>query len=351
MPSRQKKPTLTQKRLKTKFQKKYSTLHGQYTGYTSKNVIRRPPRKITLRERRAQFLTHMATVLKGYYDSLPKRSEVEIQIALIDGGLFIISSNKDATAEYFYDSLVDKGVKRIRLMMTLYADELLKATRKSTASDRIRKQRHLMKFKSELSGSRRSLMDRRLRNEVAALYMTGRNACIHLDALNASKSDIVQFCTGALTGKKIALVTSSGKNWHAEQKILYMLVRAQNLSNLSITFSGTFRPCRGCFETLSLVKKYYMRNLRFNEHPGHFWNTTNQCHTAIFKLLVEQGKISSEELDEDFDERTLLDPFETTTYRPDLRSIGDDLLEELHYASDSDSEYEDESDVEIIEID
>ena len=204
MPKQQKKPTLTQKRLKAKFQKKYSKLHGQYTGDTSGTVIHRGPRRITFNERRSQFLTHMATVLKGYYDSLPKRSEVEIQSALIDGGLFIISSNKDATAESFYDSLVDKGVKRIRLMMTLY---------------------------------------------------------------------------------------------------------------------------------------------------GHFWNTTNQCHTAIFKLLVEQGKMSSEDLDEDFDERTLLDPFETTTYRPELRSIGDDLLEELHYGSDSDSDYEDESDVEIIEID
>ncbi len=91
------------------------------------------------------------------------------------------------------------------------------------------------------------------------------------------------------------------------------------------------------------------RRSQFLKNPGHFWNTTNQCHTAIFKLLVEQGKISSDDLDQDFDERTLLDPFETTTYRPDLRSVGDDLLEELHYASDSDSE--DESDVETFDVD
>lgn len=350
MPKRT-KLDLTQGRLKTSFLRKYPDLHGQYTGYTSRTVVRRPPRRITFGERRAQFLTHMATVLKGYYDSLPKRSEVEIQIAMIDGGPILISSNKDSTAEYFYDSLVDKSVKRIRVQMTLYADQLLQAARKSTASDRIRKERHLLKFKSELSGERRSLMDRRLRNEVAGLYMAGRNACVKLDAIESSEKDVIQFCTGALTGKTIALVTASGKNWHAEQKILYMLVRAKTLGNLSITFSGTFRPCRGCFETLSLVKKYYMKNVRFNQNPGHFWNTTNQCHTAIFKLLVAQGKMSSDDLEEDFDDRTLLDPVGSTTYRPDLRSIGDDLLEELHYASDSDSDYDEESDVEIIDID
>src|SRR5690606_25144321 len=111
-----------------------------------------------------------------------------------------------------------------------------------------------------------------------------------------------------------------------------------------IVFAGTFRPCRGCFESLSVVQKYAFENLQFGVRPGHFWQTTTKEHLTIITLLRDAGLISAKQLEEDFDEHRRLKGLTDTSYRPMLRLRDKSEKESLHYATDSESEDEGDMD-------
>lgn len=344
MPHSKKKEPLKPKPIrlyKTKFGKslggKYPNPHGQYTGYHSGNIEQMIARDYAS-QRVQQFLNHLATSLKAYYDSLSKKSEIEIQVALLGGSYWLISSNKDETAEDFYDYLVDQSVTSVVDAFRIYASLAREKAKKSTANDSFRIRRQTTKFRKELNLQRHVSSTSILSSAISQLKAKGEDLCIKLDALDSDASTIRDFCTGA-AGKKIALITHDNYPAHAEQKILIALIRAEIHADTLLTFGGTFRPCRGCFESLSIVKKYYLNNLVFGSNPGHFWHTTDRCHMAIIQLLRKAGKISEKQLKADFNKFGVLNGLTTTSYRPTLRTnFTDGTVEDLHYASDSDSE-------------
>jgi hypothetical protein len=318
---------------------RYDTLHGQYTGYHSKVVEVRSKRTMRL-ERKSQFLTHLATALKEYYSSLPNKSEIEIQIALVGGEYFMISSNKNETATHFYNELVTVSANTVADRLAQYAIGAALKASTSTAQGKHRTQRHTGKVGKELAGKRLAVD---ISVAVGSLEKEGHAICAQFDVARAIGSDIQKFCTGTLDEKKVALITHTKTEMHAEQKILLALCMADPLLDPSteVIFAGTFRPCRGCFESLSVVSKYYLSNLKFGVRPGHYWCTTEKAHVAIVKRLLEANKITQRQLEEEFDEKGLVIGLTNTTYRPSLRMREDEQA--LHYASESDSD--DESDV------
>lgn len=313
----------------------YSEVHGQYTGNYTANPSVALARDFVA-QRRSQFLNHLATGLKAYYNSLPRKSEIEIQVAMINDRYFLISSNKNSTAEHFYSSLVESSVTSLTETIRTYVQEARTRAKTSQATEQFRIRRQITKLRKELDGQRPINELATMSNTIAGLRMAGAMACTRIDAKTTSAQDIKDFCSGA-RGKTIALVT--GPTAHAEQKILYALVRAQVPQNLLVTFGGTFRPCRGCFESLSVVKKYYFNHLVFGDRPGHYWQTTEPCHIKLLKLLRDQGKITKEQFDSDFNDQLALPNLTTTTYRPALFTGPDkQTVNALHFESDSDSD-------------
>ena len=316
---------------------KYPTLHTQYTGSRSGNIEHMIARDYAS-QRVQQFLSHFATSLKAYYDSLPGKSEIEIQVAILGDAHWLISSNKDSTTEHFYDSLVDQSVTSVVDVLGIYAGLARGKAKTSTANDSFRIRRHSTKLRKELTLKRHVSGSNILNSAISQLKAKGEDLCVKLDAWHSDANTIKDFCTGA-SGKKVALVTHTSYAAHAEQKILVALIRAGVHADTLVTFGGTFRPCRGCFESLSIVKKYYLKNLVFGSNPGHFWHTTDRCHIAILKLLRDHGKITEEQLRTDFDQFGVLKGLTTTSYRPTLRTnFLDGTIDDLHYASESDSD-------------
>ena len=125
---------------------------------------------------------------------------------------------------------------------------------------------------------------------------------------------------------------------HAEQKILLGLCKAAHQVDRSsnVIVAGTFRPCRGCFESLSVVQR---NNLQFGSRPGHYWRTNNKAHAEILEALQDGGYISPQQFQMDFDGNGLLVGLTDTSHRPSLRMRGDDDdVNALHFASDSESD-------------
>ncbi|MBI3230472.1 MAG: hypothetical protein HYZ45_09920 [Burkholderiales bacterium] len=319
----------------------YSTLHSQYTGYHSANIERRVARAVTAEQRTSQFLTHFSSVLKTWYSSLANCSEIEVQIALVNDEYFFISSNKNGTAEYFYDKLASD--EALKFGVIPLAQAAISSARKSVANEAFRNERHARKFTSAIGGRREVEAARNIADYAAS----GRDMCLKIDACADVGAQVGQFLSGALAGKKVMIVTSAYE-MHAEQKILLALCKAarQFDGDANIVFAGTFRPCRGCFESLSVVKRFYLPNVQFGSRPGHFWQTTTRAHAEIIKHLVDHGFLTAAH-NGLFDKDGCLIGLTETTYRPDLRLRDGTRTADLHFASDSESDASDsESDSE-----
>jgi hypothetical protein len=316
---------------------KYTKLHSQYTGYHSAVIQQVAKKKVE--DRKSQFLTHLATTIKAWYSEVSNTSEIEIQIAIYDDERVIISSNKNETAEFMYGEFVKVQAANFLKYLKGVAMIAGKAAEKSTKDDSARRLRHAGKLTKEVVEKRDVGLPM-----LQQLEREGKDLCVHFDSADAIGDSFAAFLkgTGEMANKRVAVVTSSGGGAHAEQKILVALCKAAlNIDRTkTIVVAGTFRPCRGCFESLSVVQKYAFENLQFGVRPGHFWQTTTKEHLEIIRLLKEAGLISPKQLDEDFDENTRLKGLTDTSHRPMLRLREEMEVEALHYATDSDSEDE-----------
>ena len=80
----------------------------------------------------------------------------------------------------------------------------------------------------------------------------------------------------AVHGTEIA----SGPTSHAEQNLILALVKSSYGEGGTVSVGGGKRPCTICFLSLSLVKKYRYPQLRFNAHPGGYWDGTTKAGLA-----------------------------------------------------------------------
>lgn len=313
----------------------YDTLHSQYTGFHSRQVELVAKKKVT--DRRTQFLTHLATSMKAWYAEVCHSSEVEIQIATFGDDCMLIASNDDATAKQAYKRFVaNEAGSFIGTLQGMGAAAVKRASR-SVANDAFRTARHGGKLAKELGGEREGAMPKLLELEAE-----GAAVCIELDVSTATGEEIANFLKGKVDGKFVALVTASATDMHAEQKILLGLSKAAPYveRTTAVTCAGTFRPCRGCFESLSVVRRYGFQNLQFGVRPGHHWKTTTDAHAEILKTLIAGGFVSPAQRRDDFDANGLLIGLSKTSHRPKLRLRSRAEVDELHYATDSDSDEE-----------
>lgn len=311
----------------------YATLHSQYTGYHSVQIERVLKRAMT--DRPTQFLTHLATALKAWYSEISSKSEIEIQVAIFDDDRMIIGSNKNETAQLIYDEIVKTEASRFFKTVAL---EALNRAARSKAADARRIDRHSAKLGRALAGERDD--DIPLLED---LEQEGKDICVQFDASDDVGASFADFLngTGAMKGKYVAIMTSS-VNMHAEQKILLAMCKATSKvdRNASVLISGTFRPCRGCYESLTVVQKYGYPNLQFGARPGHAWTTTSKAHVQMLELLQHAGLLTPSQIESDFDEDGLLIGLTNTSYRPVLRTWDDDETDDLHYGTESESEEE-----------
>ncbi|MEO1468017.1 MAG: hypothetical protein AAFV86_03090 [Pseudomonadota bacterium] len=310
----------------------YVNKHGQYTGLYSKNVRLRGKRSYHA-ERQTQFNTHFATVLKEWYSSLDSCSEIEVQIAYVNGRYFI-AANNDATMRQVYDTLVlQAGTKTLVSQVRHMAKKAHEAARRSTAGDAYRRRRHALKMRDALDEKRTHIGIGTFKQHSAAITLS-------LDATQQIGTQVKAFIDGT-SGHSLCLVTSGKVRMHAEQKIMLALCQAYGAagSNDLVTFAGTFRPCRGCFESLSLMQTYLLPKMVFCQRPGHYWRSTSRGHSMIFDILWKNGRIPASDLPTKFGTGKLLKGLTTDTYRPLQRNKrGGKEAAALHYASDSDSE-------------
>jgi hypothetical protein len=290
-------------------------------------------------DRKSQFLTHLATGLKAWYSAVSEASEIEIQIAYYNESCIIISSNKNETAEYMYDEFVKVQAANFLKYLKGTAVSAVKKATKSEAVEARRIERQSTKLARELIKKRDVGLPL-----LADLEKEGKDICVRFDASEAIGESFAGFLnrTGGMADKFVALVTASGVDAHAEQKILVAMCKAAAnvVRTVPVVVAGTFRPCRGCYESLSVVKKYAFPNLQFGVRPGHFWRTTTREHLAIINLRVSGGLLTQAQIETDFDENGLLLGLTDTTHRPNLRTRSKKEVQDLHYATDSESEDE-----------
>jgi hypothetical protein len=310
---------------------RYAHLHSQYTGYHSAVVLQVAKKAIS--DRKSQFITHLASALKVWFSSLPKCSEIEIQLAIYDNRCLLIASNDNATAERIYKEVVAEAAKDFLVFLKGVAETAATRALKSKADESFRHERHARKLVREMTGARKVGLP-----FIDDLEAEGKDICVSFD-VSGDIGDFTNFLNGDPDGRFVALLTSS-TDMHAEQKILLGLCKAaQQLNRASnVIVAGTFRPCRGCFESLSVVQRYCFNNLQFGSRPGHYWRTTNQAHVEILKSLQNGGYISPQQAQTDFDENGLLRGLTDTSHRPSLRMRDDTEVDALHYATDSDSD-------------
>lgn len=332
-------PDLPKGIVKTRFNQgmhnEYETLHGQYTGYHSRQVELVAKKKVT--DRRTQFLTHLATAMKAWYSEVCGGSEVEIQIATFGDHCMLIASNKEETAAEAYRRFVAEEAQTFAKTLRGMVGSATERASRSSAHDAYRIERHAGKLAKELDGTRDVGMP-----VLSDLEAEGAEVCLELDVSTATGAEIAAFLKGELAGKHVAVLKASATEMHAEQKILLALCKAAPhlVRTTPVTVSGTFRPCRGCFESLSVVRKYDFENLQFGVRPGHHWRTTTDAHAEILKELINGGYVSPAQRRDDFDANGLLIGLSNTSHRPKLRLRSKQEVDELHYGTDSDSEGE-----------
>jgi hypothetical protein len=327
------KKRLTQKGHYRGMKHQYDHLHSQYTGFHSKVVIQSAARTM-IAERKSQFMTHLATALKAWYKNVSNGSEIEIQIAVFNDNRMLIASNKNETAEYLYAEAVKSSAGTFLEYLKQAATLAARAALNSKATESARVERHSAKAIKEIVGKR----DVGLPN-LHELEEEGKKICVKFDASDDIGTTFATFLNGTMADKHVAILTS-GSTMHAEQKMLLALCKASNAltRSESIIVAGTFRPCRGCYESLSVVQRYCFQNLQFGVRPGHYWDTTTRTHVEIVNLLRARNLISDSQWQSEFDNNGLLIGLTNTSHRPVLRVRGGGDQEDLHYASESDSE-------------
>lgn len=322
--------TAVKRGMKSSHKNKGSVTHE---GFHSKIVVQNA-RKYLDNERTSQFLRHLATAFK----EMATKSEIEVQIALVADNYFMISSNKTETATEIYNNLVTKYADKTvedqlkTLAKTVYDNRTTGKNKDSTARDTYRLERHSDKLSKELIGTRTKPQ------AVDKLKKKGADICIELDVETDCKQAVVDFCSGK-NGKYVAIVKGRDTA-HAEQKILLALCKAIPDLDIktSVVVAGTFRPCRGCFESLCIVKQYYLSNLQFGDRPGHYWYTTNDEHLQIFHILMNKGKIKEFDL-KDFNKNFIaLVRQNMDTHHSFIRNKSSVTVEMAGNDSDSDSD-------------
>jgi hypothetical protein len=338
---------LRQSKINSGLRHPYYLLHSQYTGFHTKVVLEVAKQRVT--SRASQFLTHLATALKAWMVTLNGNSEIEVQIALFNGDYLIISSNKNVTATDAYEALVRNEAGSFLQSLKLTAHLVIKRAAKSLAADSYRISRHAKKLIKELDGQREVGIP-----ALGELEAEGQDVCVTLDVCSDDiGTQFANFCNGRMDGKRVAILTSTGMEMHAEQKILLALCRAANdiPREVPVVFAGTFRPCRGCFESLSVVQTFCFPELKFGHRPGHLWQTTARAHVEIAATLLANGYLRQEQHRALFDENGLLKGLTTTSYRPMIRDQEGVEHSALHYATDSDSSSDEDEDGEGYEGD
>ncbi len=325
------------------FAKHYDRAPGvSWLGKTTQEVKIRAPRIYVTDERLRQFAGHLASALKWNLNARKGMNEVEVQVAIIDGRRFLISANDDETVEQFATQLIKDAKKRtVSDVLMGVISENRRSLAKSKAAASRRFGRHGTKVEYVLTGIR--LVDD-LDTLQDAFGQVSHQACVEFDALDDRKKDLEHFIRGQSSTQTIGLLKADGENWHAEQKILYALVRS-GVTDLEINISGTFRPCAGCLRSLNLVKKYFNKNLHFNDNAGHFWATTTDCHIALLKLLLKEGYINAKTYSS---EGNLAIPSSRRTFHSKIKTFsGEEEME--NYGTDSESEAEEEEEDEELD--
>jgi hypothetical protein len=310
-------------------------------------VVEQVAKKTVLeRDRPSQFITHLNSTLKEWFRSLEEGSKTEIQAAIYDSRCLLIASNKDATVERIYGEVVKKAVDTF---LKDAASTAAERARKSNAKAAFRTERHALKLGQELTGKRPvglPLIDKLKAEggEICASFDVTRGFDHHID-------DFAKILNGRDDRRSVVFLTSSGKEMHAEQKILLGLSKAAAPRKVDdpsseidrssdVTVAGTFRPCRGCFESLSVVQHCCFNNLQFGSRPGHYWRTTEKGHVEILESLKAGGYLTEQQFQEDFDKNGLLIGLTNTTNRPSLLQPDGSEIKAFNYATDSDSDYE-----------
>lgn len=326
-----------QAKINSALRHQYCLLHGQYTGFHTKVVLEVAKKRVT--DRASQFLTHLATAVKAWVVTLNGNSEIEVQIAVFNDEYLIISSNKNQTAMDAYEAFVRNEAGSFLKSLNVTAYLAVRRAAKSLATDSYRTARHAHKLIKELGGERTVGVP-----FIQDLVQEGRDVCVTFDVCsNDIGTQFANFCNGQMGAKRVAILTSSSMEMHAEQKILLALCHAANdiPRAVPVIFAGTFRPCRGCFESLSVVQMFCFPELKFGERPGHFWQTTTKAHVEILKILRAKGYLREEHRSL-FDSNGLLKGLVTTAYRPLIRDRQGHEHAGLHYMSESDSSIADD---------
>ena len=310
-----------------------------FSGTQGPNLILSTPRSYANEERVKQFLQHFAGVLKTYYNAQKGHSEVEVQIASINDERLLISANDDGTTQFFMNQITAEAKAQeaastesegLKDYLEQIATEALTTSVTSKRFISTHFERHTSKFIQVLKKNRTFAKLEDISNLLDAAAL---DCCIQIDALQGNATEIRRFLSGEIPGKSIALISAKGKKWHAEQKILYALVRSE-VTDAVVQISGTFRPCAGCYQSLKLVKDRFSPNLIFGERPGHFWNTTSDCFHAIVRLLVATGHLTK-----DAAETFVDNPNDPGTHQAWILGEGQALITQ-NIVSDSDSDLE-----------
>jgi hypothetical protein len=325
----------TQAAINRGFKHSHAQLHSQYTGYHSRVILQMAKRKVT--DRKSQFLTHLATALKAWYAQVSQTSEIEIQIAIYNDEYILIASNKNETATLLYEEFVKAAAKNFLKELKTVARTAVSRAISSKATEARRVERHATKLQLELKGERVVGFE-----VLSDLEHEGRSFCTTFDVSEDIGGTFASFLNGQVAGKQVAVLTSTAIEMHAEQKILLALCKAAKQLDTSseVVVAGTFRPCRGCYESLNVVQKYCFQNLQFGVRPGHFWRTTTRAHVEILNKLLEDGYINPYQRANDFDRNGRLIGLTNTSHRPVIRNRDDEEVDDLHYGSDSESEVE-----------
>ncbi len=327
------------RKMKAMYFKAGITTHAGKTSRITKISKRKSYKTI----RSMQYVRHLASVLKYYFNSVYDQNEIEVQIAYapIHGGLWMISANDDDTTETFKEALICQSKEHFIKLYKKYAQTVTERNKSSKAKITGRVLRHALKFLRPIS--EQSFAEQKTADAKAARLMTLSldaaigSSYVSIDACVKS-SQLTNFFNGT-SGKRIAFIQSTIEG-HAEQKILLALCKSGVDDNTVVIVQGTFRPCAGCVVSLNIVKQYYLTKLKFNLKAGHYWTTTNKLHMKIINELYESGKIKKADLDVLEANAGYMGPTNPETWHSNI-TLMDGSIEEIHnYDSGSDSEHD-----------
>lgn len=318
---------LTQVKFKPGIGKAYPIKgENNYVGCLSRTVMPVKSRSYA-GDRPTQKLIHAAAVLKK---SLAKG--IETQLALV-GGHVLVAFNDDDLAEEQREYL--GGAHDVRAAMTALAGQVAGQKYKGRAEEKDLWTRHVNKF--------------RTRNPLDDIWPSSAGSdCVRsLDADADNVGSALQSLLGLAEGQVIFIKMPKDTKAHAEQKILIALCKAV-LSGFvpdAIVIAGTFRPCRVCFESLTLAATYCLPDLQHGANAGRLWKSNAAAHVKLFNILA--GRIGAD-LEELLQNSGVQDSSVTTTHVATIASstASSGFVEANHIATESDTD-EDEDPAQV----